>query len=403
MPCKAVYTVHVITEKREAFGTLKDGKNNFKTNLKMRLLIPCKPWLGRVSKQLVEVQKKTKLLQFKNSFSVIQWFDKIRNKENYNFIKFDIDNFYCSISEKLLTDTVNWASTFTDIPEKTREIIFQVRNTFLFHRGQTYTKKVNPNCDVAMGSFDSAEITNLVGLYLLSLLAHLPVVVGLYRDDGAVLSSLTPRDTENVKKEICRIMKEQGLNITIEANQKAIDFLDVSLNLSNGIYKPYRKPNNFPVYVHAQSNHAPSHIKNIPINVEKRLNMLSCNEEVFNEAKPMYQTALRNSGYDYELKYEKVDIHAMNNNSGRQKRSRKKQTFWFNPVFDKQVETNVGAKFLQILDTTIPRGHVLHKLFNRHTVKVSYRTLGNLAKTISTQNSKVLNKYEQQQQQQQRA
>ena len=75
----------------------------------------------------------------------------------------------------------------------------------------------------------------------------------------------------------------------------------------------------------------------------------------------------------------------MNNNSGRQKRSRKKQTFWFNPVFDKQVETNVGAKFLQILDTTIPRGHVLHKLFNRHTVKVSQRTLGNLVKTISTQ------------------
>ena len=113
--------------------------------------------------------------------------------------------------------------------------------------------------------------------------------------------------------------------------------------------------------------------------------MLSCNEEVFNEAKPMYQIALRNSGYDYELKYEKVDIHAMNNNSGRQKRSRKRQTFWFNPVFDKQVETNVGAKFLQILDTTIPRDHVLHKLFNRHTVKVSQRTLGNLVKTISTQ------------------
>ena len=87
---------------------------------------------------------------------------------------------------------------------------------FLFHRSQTYTKKVNPNCDVAMGSFDSAEVTNLVGLYLLSLLAHLPVVVGLYGDDGAVLSRLTPRDTENVKKEICRIMKDQGLNITID-------------------------------------------------------------------------------------------------------------------------------------------------------------------------------------------
>ena len=52
-----------VTEKREAFGTLKDGKVNFNTNPKMRLLNPCKPWLGRVSKQLVEkivtdVQKK---------------------------------------------------------------------------------------------------------------------------------------------------------------------------------------------------------------------------------------------------------------------------------------------------------------------------------------------------------
>ena len=119
------------------------------------------------------------------------------------------------------------------------------------------------------------------------------------------------------------------------------------------------------------------------------------------EAKPMYQEALERSGYSYELKYEKVNIHELNNNDGRWKKSRKRQIFWFNPVFDKQVETNVGAQFLTILDTTIPRGHVLHKLFNRHTVKVSYRTLGNLAKTISTHNYKVLNEYEQQHQQQQ--
>ena len=35
--------------------------------------------------------------------------------------------------------------------------------------------------------------------------------------------------------------------------------------------------------------------------------MLSCNEEVFNEAKPMYQRALELSGYSYELKYEKIN------------------------------------------------------------------------------------------------
>ena len=119
------------------------------------------------------------------------------------------------------------------------------------------------------------------------------------------------------------------------------------------------------------------------------------------ETKPMYQEALIRSGYSYELKYEKVNIHDMNNNEGRRKRSRKRQILWFNPVFCKRVETNVGAQFLKILDTTIPRGHVLYKLFNRHTVKVSYRTLGNLAKTISTHNVKVLNEHERQLQQQQ--
>ena len=71
----------------------------------------------------MDVKKKTKLLQFKNSISVIQWFDKLQQKEQYNFIQFDIDNFYSSVSEKLLKDTVNWASTLTEIPEKTKEII----------------------------------------------------------------------------------------------------------------------------------------------------------------------------------------------------------------------------------------------------------------------------------------
>ena len=128
-------------------------------------------------------------------------------------------------------------------------------------------------------------------------------------------------------------MKDQGLRITIDANKKAIDFLDIYLDLSTGIYKPWRKPNDIPVYVHAQSNHAPAHIKNIPENVNKRLNILSCNEEVFNEAKSMYQDALIRSGYNYELKYEKINIHDMNNNDGSRKRSRKRQIFWFNPVF----------------------------------------------------------------------
>ena len=106
-----------------------------------------------------------------------------------------------------------------------------------------------------MGSFDGAEFADLVGLYLLSILAHLKLNIGLYRDDGLAVCSLTPRQTENVKKEMCKILKAQGLNITIDANIKTVNFLDVNLDLSSGIFKPYMKPNDTPLYVQKQSNH----------------------------------------------------------------------------------------------------------------------------------------------------
>ena len=95
--------------------------------------------------------------------------------------------------------------------------------------------------------------------------------------------------------------------------------------------------------------------KNIPQNVENRLNMLSCNETVFNQAKPLYQDALRASGYTHELKYKKVDIHSLNKRNVGNRKNRSRRTFWLNPPWDGRVATDVGAKFLRILDTTIPR------------------------------------------------
>ena len=143
------------------------------------------------------------------------------------------------------------------------------------------------------------------------------------------------------------------------------------------------------------SNHPPAIIRNIPENVNKRLNILSCNEVVFNECKPKYQDALLASGYNHDLKYEKINIHDLNNNNKnkRKNRSRRRRVFWFNPPWDSRVATDVGAKFLRILDNTIPRGHPLYKLFNRHTVKISYRTLGNLAKKVSIHNHKVYSEF----------
>ena len=82
-----------------------------------------------------------------------------------------------------------------------------------------------------MGSFDGAETCELVGGFLLSQLqTKFGDKIGLYRDDGLAVTDTTPRMTENIKKEICRIFKKHGLQITIEANKQVINFLDVTLS-----------------------------------------------------------------------------------------------------------------------------------------------------------------------------
>ena len=98
--------------------------------------------------------------------------------------------------------------------------------------GKPWVKKGNKVFDVTMGSWDGAEVADLVGLYLLSQLTDLNLDLGLYRYDGLAVCDQSPRQAELTKKKLCRILKENGLNITA------------------GIYRPYMKPNETPSYVH---------------------------------------------------------------------------------------------------------------------------------------------------------
>ena len=43
-------------------------------------------------------------------------------------------------------------------------------------------------------------------------------------------------------------MKDLDLNITLEFGLKEVDYLDTNMSLNTGEYKPYRKPNDKPVY-----------------------------------------------------------------------------------------------------------------------------------------------------------
>jgi hypothetical protein len=102
-------------KKREAFISLKDHKENFENNPKCRLINPAKNELGKLSKIILDeinsnLRQKLNLNQWRNTKQVIEWFGNIKDKERHSFISFDIVDFYPSISEKLLDQTLSWAS-----------------------------------------------------------------------------------------------------------------------------------------------------------------------------------------------------------------------------------------------------------------------------------------------------
>ena len=264
------------------------------------------------------------------------------------------------------------------------------KHDFLFSSGEQWCKKSSSNFfDITMGSYDGAETCELVGCFLLhQITTKHGNNFGLYRDDGLGISNKSPREVELIKKDLCAIFRKHGLKITIEANKKCVDFLDVTLNLSNGKHMPYAKPNNTPLYIHSKSNHPPVIIRNLPESVNKRLSDISSDEDVFNRAAPVYQKALKHSGYNHELKYKPPTSANVSRTAQNKKRLR--NVTWYNPPYSKNVATNIGRTFLNILDDEFPENHVLHKIFNRNTMKVSYSCMPNVKQTIDGHNKSIL-------------
>ena len=96
---------------QSAFITLKDHKANFKNNTKCRLTNPSKSEVGLVSKHYLnsifsKAAEKSGVNQWRNTSTVIKWFENLQNKQKCRFIKFDTADFYLSITEHLLQRSI---------------------------------------------------------------------------------------------------------------------------------------------------------------------------------------------------------------------------------------------------------------------------------------------------------
>ena len=139
---------------------------------------------------------------------VIDWFKSIANKEAYTFTVFDIKDFYPSISESLSMEALSFAERHVTISKDDIETIRHARKSLLFDSSQTWIKRDGGLFDVTMGAYDGAEVCELVGTYMLSLISNVykKSDVGLYRDDGlAVFKNTSGPQNERIKKKIQKI------------------------------------------------------------------------------------------------------------------------------------------------------------------------------------------------------
>ena len=116
--------------------------------------------------------------------------------------------------------------------------------------------------------------------------------------------------------------------------------------------------------------------------IGKRISQLSSSKTIFENEAVIYDTALKNAGYDTKLEYTETQKKQTS-------KKRKRNILWFNPPWSDTVSTNVAAKFLHMIDKHF-KSSPLKKLLNRNTVKVSYCCMPNMEAIISTHNKKVL-------------
>ena len=148
----------------EPFISLKDHKDNFTSKPACRLINPAKSNIGRISiiilgKANKAIRTATGANQWSNSKDVIKWFKALPGKKNQKFIKFDVDQFYPSITKKVFKEAIEYAPGFVDISNAEEDILFNARKSFVTKDGEVWMKINNSDFDVTMGSFDGAEVS----------------------------------------------------------------------------------------------------------------------------------------------------------------------------------------------------------------------------------------------------
>ena len=79
-------------------------------------------------------------MQWTDTDQVLNWFTGLE-KQTYSFFKFDVVDFYPSISEELVTKSLKFAGIYTSVPTEDLSLIKNACKSVLYEQGNLWQKK----------------------------------------------------------------------------------------------------------------------------------------------------------------------------------------------------------------------------------------------------------------------
>ena len=110
---------------------------------------------------------------------------------------------YPTISADTLSKSIQWASTYAGITisKEEEELIYHSRESILFCQRKEYEKRTNPIFEVTEGSYEGAEIAELIWLMILDKIVNKKQIlegkqIGIYRDDCLIATDMCTREQD---------------------------------------------------------------------------------------------------------------------------------------------------------------------------------------------------------------
>lgn len=111
-----------------------------------------------------------------------------------------------------------------DIPLEHIDIILHCCKSILYHNGNVWLKTSKDGFGVLQGSFDGAEVSELMGLFILNKIIKIVHIDNhdLYRADGLIIVPDNRKANDKIRKMLFKLFHDLKFKVTVTMNKKIV-------------------------------------------------------------------------------------------------------------------------------------------------------------------------------------